>query len=163
MKWCLALGATLYSVILGAFLCVFKKFINSFRSYHRLNEMHQSSAQLSQEERNKAFNEYKENKKCKKAIKKQCQQPKQFSCPIANAMSSYRRQEAAPTAFYYPPNMEHATVQRVSEEQPRLVDDENVAPAQIAVDPQEYLHEATYTLDQVKQLLALERQRLGQE
>ena len=40
MKWCLAIGATLYAAILATFVGVFKKFVNTFRSYHRLNEVH---------------------------------------------------------------------------------------------------------------------------
>ena len=71
---------------------------------------------MSLEERNKAYKEFAASKKCRRAMKKQCRQQPIRGCQYMQA--SIVPSAPAPQAFYYPPNVENATVQREVQEQP---------------------------------------------
>jgi len=72
MRWCLAIGAVLYTALIGTFIGIFKKYTMAFRSYHTTVALQEKTANLSVEERNKAYKDM--TKGCKaqrKAMKKQ--------------------------------------------------------------------------------------------
>jgi len=139
IKWCLAAAATLYTAFVTTFALVFKMFTKAHASFHTLNQLHIKSANMNVEERNKVCRQITEGKKQgRKAIKKQCnvQHPimTQYSyvppCAVPHLDGALRREE---------------------------IQEERLAPVSLAPEPQP---QATYTLEQVKSLLDLERQRL---
>lgn len=72
MKWCMAIGVALYTVIIATFAGIFKKFTYHYRQFHTMNEMHKQSNELSLEERNKKYQEFTQaNSRCRWAARRQ--------------------------------------------------------------------------------------------
>lgn len=55
MVWCLAIGVALYTALITSFICVFKKFVRAFHSYHNTVALQTRTANMTVEERNKAY------------------------------------------------------------------------------------------------------------
>merc|ERR1719195_478532 len=138
IKWCLGFGAFLFLAMVTTFSVIFKKFVRAFRSYHSLVELRASSSAMSLEERNRICRDATEaNCRSRKALRKQ-----------------QSRQNAAQPQYSYvppcePPSVESALLrQEIVEEAPRVSA------------PQPQQPQATYTLEQVKELLEMDRQAL---
>lgn len=146
-KYCIAASAGMYSAVMAIFIGVFKKFTMVFKSLDNVQKMEQQSRAMSIDQRNAMYRSVTEGtKKSRKAMKKQ----------VGDVTYSYVPPCVAP-------NMDNAVSQRqvlIGEPEP---DCENVAAAPVRVVAQEQPRpqQATYTLEQVKELLELERQRLG--
>lgn len=55
MKWCLAIGAILYTALITTFVCIYKRFVCAFRSYHSTVALQKQTESMTIEERNKAY------------------------------------------------------------------------------------------------------------
>lgn len=126
--------------MITAFTLIFKKFVGAFRRYHSLAELKASTHAMSLEERNRVCRDATQAcKRSRKILRKQ----------------QRRQHPVQPEYQYVPPcvapNVESALLrQEIVEEAPRVVP------------PQPQQPQATYTLEQVKELLEIERQRLRQ-
>merc|ERR1712060_364514 len=156
-KWIIG-GAVAFAGIAATFLGFFKKFAKTVRRYQLINDLHEQSANLSVTERNKKFQEMKKYP-CKWAMRKQmkmmarchhqlverCKHRCNYQPPSAEVNQAYTQHvRQAPVAQPQQP-AEPAPVARFYAPEERPV-----------VQPQE----TTYTLDQVKDLLAIERVRM---
>lgn len=146
MVWCLAIGSILYTALISTFLCIYKKFICAFRSYHNTVALSQQTSNMSVEERNKAYHDMTSGSRCqRKCVKKQVAAPQRQAQYVPPCAVPNLGNDALTQSLIAPPQGAPITA---PQPQPQ---------------PQMAPHQATYTLEQVKELLALERQRLARQ